>query len=231
VSIVPYAPGDPFGDFQSDPGTGVSAPITITFSQPVTSVTITIEDPTYAGNAMTAYRPDGSIAGSVSFTGSGIPGIDIPDTQTITADGIVRIVLTPAPLDYVAYAGLTFTPGPSGLCKDSKGNPVPCPDMNVVLKWLQDSLNEPVADGNCARQCNHALGAGGMDTLARPIFRAYLYGRTLRAEAHNWWPPRPQRTTCPNVATSRWSIGTEKIMQMATWQSMTGAIGCPQPYR
>jgi len=57
VGIVPYAPGDPFGDFQSDPGTGVSNPITVTFSQPVTSVTITIVDPTYAGNAMTAYRP------------------------------------------------------------------------------------------------------------------------------------------------------------------------------
>ena len=112
VSIVPYAPGDPFGDFQSDPGTGVSNPITVIFSQPVTSVTITIEDPTYAGNAMTAYRADGSMAGSVSFTGSGIPGIDIPDTQTITAAGIVRIVLTPAPLDYVAYAGLSFTPVP-----------------------------------------------------------------------------------------------------------------------
>ncbi len=179
VSIVPYAPGDPFGDFQSDPGTGVSNPITVTFSQPVTSVTITIEDPTYAGNAMTAYRADGSIAGSVSFTGSGIPGIDIPDTQTITAAGIVRIVLTPAPLDYVAYAGLTFTP--AGLCKDSNGNPAPCPDMNVVLKWIRDSLNEPEADGNCARQCNHALGAGGMDTLARPVFRAYLYGPYLES--------------------------------------------------
>jgi hypothetical protein len=181
VSIVPYAPGDPFGDFQSDPGTGVSNPITVTFSQPVTSVTITIEDPTYAGNAMTAYRADGSIAGTVSFTGSGIPGIDIPDTQTITAAGIVRIVLTPAPLDYVAYAGLTFTPGPSGLCKDSKGNPVPCPDMNVVLKWPQDHMNDPDNKGYCARQCNHGLGAGGMDTLARPVSRAYLYGPYLES--------------------------------------------------
>ncbi|HVO36490.1 MAG TPA: hypothetical protein VMT21_13035 [Gemmatimonadales bacterium] len=110
VGIAPYAPGDPFGDFQSDPGTGVSNPITVTFSQPVQSVTLTIEDPTYDGNAMTAYRADGSVAGTVSFAGSGVPGIDIPDSETITAAGMVRIVLTPAPLDYVAYSGLTFVP-------------------------------------------------------------------------------------------------------------------------
>jgi hypothetical protein len=182
VSIVPYAPGDPFGDFQSDPGTGVSNPITITFSQPVTSVTVTIEDPTYAGNAMTAYRADGSIAGTVGFTGSGVPGINIPDTETITAAGIVRILLTPAPADYVAYEGLTFTP--RGFCKDGYGNSVPCPDKHKVGAYLRENETATTGGGFCARECRLALEAGGLapsDITGRPDSAAdygpWLVGR------------------------------------------------------
>jgi hypothetical protein len=137
VSIVPYAPGDHFGaDFQSSPGSGGNAPITVTFSNPVSSVTITIEDPGPPGNAMTAYRADGSIAGRVSFTGCGCSGTNIPDTRSITAAGIVRLLLTPAPLDYVAYEGLSFVPEP--LCNFFLSPPA---DAVLVNNAVQVRLN------------------------------------------------------------------------------------------
>jgi hypothetical protein len=177
VGIVPYAPGDHFGaDFQSSPGSGGNAPITVTFSNPVSSVTITIEDPGPPGNTMTAYRANGSVAGRVRFTGCGCSGINIPDTRSITAAGIVRILLTPAPLDYVAYKGLTFTP--SGPCKDSMGNPVPCPDMQTAIKTLQDSAHAK-SQGQCAHNVRIALDAGGLDTGDRPDSAKY-YGAFLQ---------------------------------------------------
>lgn len=114
AGINPYAPGDHFGaDFQSQPRSGASTPITLTFSQAIQSVTITIQDPTFVGNTMTAFRADGSVVGSVPFPGSGVPGVNIPDTETITGGQIVRVLLTPAAGDYVAYSGLSFIAAPA----------------------------------------------------------------------------------------------------------------------
>ncbi|HUX34773.1 MAG TPA: hypothetical protein VMV51_12960 [Gemmatimonadaceae bacterium] len=108
VGIAPYAPGAPFGDFQSQAGTGASTTITITFSPPVRFVTVTIQDPTWPGNAMAAYSATGTEVGSAGFPGSGVAGVNVPRTATITAPGITRVMLTPASDDYVAYNGLTF---------------------------------------------------------------------------------------------------------------------------
>lgn len=100
-TISPFAPGSPFGDFQSNSGTGASSAITISFSSPIQSITVTIEDPTFAGNTMTASGPSGSV-GSVSFAFSGQPGTNIPDTQTLSGE-ITSVLLVPAADDYVAY--------------------------------------------------------------------------------------------------------------------------------
>lgn len=101
-AINPFVPGI-LGDFQSNSGTGASSPITITYSPSVNSVTIRIQDPTYAGNTMTAYNGTVPI-GTISFPFSGVPGINVPVLRTLTGT-ISKIVLTPAPADYVAYEG------------------------------------------------------------------------------------------------------------------------------
>ena len=110
LTFSTYAPGDHFGaDFQSDAGSGVSQPITITFSQNVTSVTVTAQDPTFAGNQMQAFDASGALLGTVQIAGNGTPGTNVPQTVTLRAVGIRSITLTPGANDYVAYSGLTFT--------------------------------------------------------------------------------------------------------------------------
>lgn len=107
VTLSPFAAADAFlaagATFQSDPGHGVSHPITIVFGQPVASVTVTAYDPTFDGNSMTAFTADSTAIGTVAFPGNHLPGT--LTTQTGTRSGsISRVVLTPAPLDYVAYS-------------------------------------------------------------------------------------------------------------------------------
>jgi murein DD-endopeptidase MepM/ murein hydrolase activator NlpD len=115
VSVSPFSGETTGGEatFQSNPGTGASGPITITFSAAVPSVTVTIYDPTYAGNSATAYDASGNVLGRVDFVGTGIPGLDVPDTKTLTYSGIRRVDLIPAEADYVSYdASFEGTPGP-----------------------------------------------------------------------------------------------------------------------
>jgi hypothetical protein len=127
-TISPFQPGVAFPAWQNAPGTGQSAPITVAFSDPVASVTITIEDPTYAGNSMTAYAADGSVVGTAQFSFSGQPGTNIPDTKTITGK-ISQVVLTPPTGDYVTYHG-SFSTGKLTLACDKvrvqRGNPITC---------------------------------------------------------------------------------------------------------
>jgi murein DD-endopeptidase MepM/ murein hydrolase activator NlpD len=123
VSVNPYAPAATYeGTFQSNPGTGPSAAIGITFSAAVPSVTVTIYDPTYPGNTAQAFDSTGALLGSVDFVGTGIPGVDVPDTKTLTFNGIRSVILTPAQDDYVSYdASFAGTPGP-GICPHAAFN-------------------------------------------------------------------------------------------------------------
>ena len=102
ASIVPFVEGGPFGGFQSTPGTGVQSTITITFSGPVSSVTITALDPDFAGNRAEARNESGAVVASQRFAFDNTP-------VTLTAPGIITVLLIPAPLEYVAYTGLSFT--------------------------------------------------------------------------------------------------------------------------
>jgi len=130
VNIFPWAAGDHFGaTFQSDPGSGASRPITVTFQpRAVKSVTVTIHDPTWAGNEMVARGVGGVELGRVSFSYSGVFGQNIPDTRTITTPGIRSVALIPSTGgpngDYVAY-DMQIVP-------DSTCDP-PWPDP-----WLRD---------------------------------------------------------------------------------------------
>jgi hypothetical protein len=100
--IVPHAPGYAFPGCQSDPAsTGPSREVVITFSSMVSSVTVKVNDPTWPGNKIIAY--DGSnVVGTADFVGTGAPGINVPSTRTITGN-ITRVLLVPAPNDYVTY--------------------------------------------------------------------------------------------------------------------------------
>ena len=99
--------------FTSQPNTGQSLPVTIAFNPAIASITVTIQDPTWAGNTMTAYALDGSEIGTATFTGSGMPGGNVPDTKQLI--GVIdHVVLTPVEGDYVAYVA-EFTPLPVGI--------------------------------------------------------------------------------------------------------------------
>lgn len=122
VQVNPYVQhyyfSDIRGTFSSKAGSGASVTITVTFSRPVQSVTVTIYDPTYSGNQAVAYDGTGVWLGSVSFAYTGIPGHNTPDTKTLNAANTRRVDLVPAPADYVAY-DMTFVPQPCAATGDS----------------------------------------------------------------------------------------------------------------
>ena len=111
VGISPFVTGGVFGGFQSNPGTGVSAPITVTFSPAVASVSVTALDPDFFGNRMDAFDAGGVLLDSAPFIGDGTPGVFTTSTTTVTGAAIARVVLVPAPAEFVAYDGLSFTLG------------------------------------------------------------------------------------------------------------------------
>ncbi len=93
ASIVPFFTGGPFGGFQSKPGTGVQRTITITFSGPVSSVTITALDPDFFGNRAEARNASGALVASQGFAFDNTPGELTTSTVTLTAPGIIRVLL------------------------------------------------------------------------------------------------------------------------------------------
>jgi hypothetical protein len=106
--ISPWATNDAFlGTFQSGYGTGASSAIEISFSQPITSITVTAIDPTWSGNRIIATGPNS--AETVNFEQSNQPGLLVRSTRTLVGDfNLVRLV--PAPGDYVLYEA-SFTIG------------------------------------------------------------------------------------------------------------------------
>lgn len=66
-------------------------------------MTVTIYDPTYAGNTVPAFDSTGVLVGAADFAFSSTPGMNTPDTRTVVFSGIRRLDLAPAPGDYVAY--------------------------------------------------------------------------------------------------------------------------------
>jgi hypothetical protein len=135
VNIFPWATADHFNaTFQSDPGSGPSSTIFVNFALPVKSVITTIYDPTWAGNEMVARDRNGLEIGRVSFSYTGEPGNNIPNTQSIAVPGIRRIDLIPS------------TGGPDGDYVAYDMNIVP--DSSCEPKWSDPWLRDPtVQDG------------------------------------------------------------------------------------
>lgn len=102
--VYPFASGGLGGTFQSNSGTGASRPVWISFTAPgATNLTVTVYDPTWDGNAAVAYDVAGNVLGSVGFAGTGIPGWNVPATQTLPFTDIRSVQLVPANNDYVSY--------------------------------------------------------------------------------------------------------------------------------
>jgi hypothetical protein len=101
-TIQPWNVGSPFCCFQSNPGNGPQSPITLTFSAPISKITVTIADPTYPGNTMQAFAADGSLVGATSFTSNGQPGVYSQDVRSLSGS-ITQVLLTNDPNDYIAY--------------------------------------------------------------------------------------------------------------------------------
>lgn len=142
------------GTFTSDPGTGATRPIHVIFSPGVQSVTVTIHDPTYAGNRMVATDEGGSLTAGFDFTGQ--PGENVPDTETLAGTSITALDLIPSTGieagDYVAW-DVNFSAG-SGLTVTcaavTRGDQITCTasadDPNAqltVTEWRFESPEIP----------------------------------------------------------------------------------------
>ena len=113
VSISPFvhtlADSIAWPSWQGGPGTGAATtvPDTITFSKPVTSMTVTVLDPDYPGDSMFAYDSANTLVASMGFD------IDstkyITSTKTISAAAIRKVILRPDSRDYIAYDNLRAT--------------------------------------------------------------------------------------------------------------------------
>ncbi len=107
VQFSQVAPADAFlaegAEFQSDAGHAESHQITIQFSRPVSSVEMTIYDPTFPGNNFTTFDSAGAQVAFTAFPGNGQPGVTT--VQSATHSGrIASITLDAAPADFVAYS-------------------------------------------------------------------------------------------------------------------------------
>ena len=115
VQVTSGPSGQP-ANFQSQLGTGVSQPITITFARPVSSFSVTIVGQSYNPHVAAAYDSYGRLVDSVTTNttnpdnggGGGTSGV------TLRGSDIAKVILTPPPADYVAYmADIAVTPSVS----------------------------------------------------------------------------------------------------------------------
>lgn len=114
IDIDPFAEGQTFGGFQSDPGQGASRPIFVTFKAPLSdTLSVTILDPDFDVNSAKAGFVDGHHE-TQNFLGDNNPGAFKSSTITF-GPGVSSLLLTPASNDYVAYS-LVY--GPTGIALD-----------------------------------------------------------------------------------------------------------------
>lgn len=130
IDIDPFAAGEAFGGFQSDPGQGASNTMYVTFTSPLSdSLTLTILDPDYPGNMVRATFADGHHE-THNFAGDNTPGVFTSESVSFGA-GVSSLSLVPAGADYVAYsleygaAGIGLDCGATGTLF-IRGNDISC---------------------------------------------------------------------------------------------------------
>ena len=108
ATMKPYSPRL-LGGFQSVAGTGAQSTISIRFSKPVESATITAYDCDVTGNRMEAHDAAGKLLATVDFAFDAKPGVLAPSTRTVTAKGIAGLRLVPGAADFVYYDNFSVT--------------------------------------------------------------------------------------------------------------------------
>jgi hypothetical protein len=195
VTIVPYQPGNPFGEFQSDVGTGASHPITITFSSPVRNVMITAADPTYAGNMVIAYDSVGNEIVRSNFAYSDTAGDYIESTRLLAVSQIKSIRLVPAAADYVAYSGLSFDP--TDTCPPT-GDPLL--DSIATRTALSRAWRDSYADSTPSSVRKERGGFILRDTVTGAISAVTTYDTLATPCSNSPRPPNPLPTNTQIVA-------------------------------
>lgn len=115
AAITPFGNVGPYGQFDN---TGPWTSIAVTFSKPVSEVSVTADDPDYSGNFLVAYDSAGVEVARAAFQGDNRAGYYTVDRQTVKAPGIRSVTLFTAPSDYVGYRDLNFVPeGPDAALK------------------------------------------------------------------------------------------------------------------
>jgi hypothetical protein len=109
ATVSQFYQGSGFDTFQgSNNGTGVQAPIEVTFGFPLYKVWVTAVDPDYGGTRMEAYADDGTLLGTVFFDGDNSPGFTTTSTKSFASStGIRSVKLIAASNDYVVWQGLS----------------------------------------------------------------------------------------------------------------------------
>lgn len=94
--------GGVFGGFQFEPGSGVMGPIDLSFSASVEAVEVTVHDPSFAGNVVTAYDLSGAVVEAYSYPFA--PPGTLTEPTHVFAGEIARLTFVPPPNEYVSYS-------------------------------------------------------------------------------------------------------------------------------
>lgn len=179
------------GTFTSRSNTGPSGSITITFSKPVPSVTVTIFDPTYAGNTVSTVG-----GGGASFSYSGQPGVNVPDTKTVTGE-ITQVHLVPADNDYVAYTVSFVPPPPPGLAVTCSPAPVVRDSTARCVVKFDDSTEAGTVVERSARGASPYVTAANTlvsEVMSEPLAPGDSVVWEGRAAVNTWVTFRVQTT-------------------------------------
>lgn len=200
-SVDPYSDETVIGGtFTSDPGTGATRPIRVIFSPGVQSVTVTIHDPTFAGNRMVATDDGGSLTADFDFTGQ--PGENVPDTETLTGTNITALDLIPSTEtgdgDYVAWdVNFSAGPGLNVTCGAvTRGDHVTCtasagePDAQLtVTEWRFESpeIPQPIVEATGSSTWSGLAVISGAVQVKGTIHGAQRQGvGSLTVSARDW---------------------------------------------
>ncbi len=184
----PVSFGGVFGGFQFEPGSGVMGPIDLSFSAPVEAVEVTVHDPSFAGNVVTAHDVSGAVVEAYSYPFAP-PGTLTEPTHVFTGE-IARLTFVPPSNEYVSYSmrlvpavaagtlGLScptaVTRGETATCTMTASTPVPFRVDSVVAVAVvnTDTVRNQLLAAPHSAPAGGSVPIGGIMVTATAL-RAY----------------------------------------------------------
>ncbi len=236
VTVSPYVQHS--GGFFSDVGCcPASGPISVTFSVPVDTVVVTINDPTYAGNHMIGNSAQGAL--QVDFAFSGQPGNNIPDTQALIGIGIESVQLIPstgiAQGDWVtwklSFGGVgpkivvTCTPNPVGRGESTSCTAEPEDPQTQTLTMSEWKFESSKLSGIISESSTSTTWAGQIGTNGTVRALGDINGRQASGKTTLDVTPRSWSTGADTAAFEHNNLGsgTLPILPVA-WASLGQTI-------